>query len=87
MKFNFIFLIVMNILLFVFMGLDKYKAIHHQFRIPERVLLLLSILGGSIGGLLGMFIFHHKTNKMIFKLGYPLILLSHIVFFIYFYPK
>lgn len=64
------------------MGMDKYKAIHHSFRIPERVLLTLSFLGGSIGSLLGMILFHHKTKKKLFIFLNPFFLILHILLFL-----
>ncbi len=56
------------------MGLDKRKAKGHGRRIPERVLFLFPLLGGSVGGLAGMCLFHHKTRHWYFRLGFPLIL-------------
>lgn len=60
------------------MGLDKKKAKKHSFRIPEKVLLTLSFLGGSLGTLIAMHCFHHKTQKTIFKVGVPLLLIINI---------
>lgn len=57
-----------NILAFILYGIDKYKAIHNKWRIKEIILLSLSLLSGSIGGLLGMFIFRHKTKHWYFYL-------------------
>ena len=85
MNFIYIYLIVMNIITFVYMGVDKKNAVHHHFRIPERVLLVLSFLGGSFGTLLGMIFFHHKTQKMKFLIGIPLFLLSNVLFILYFF--
>jgi uncharacterized membrane protein YsdA (DUF1294 family) len=48
------------------MGIDKQKAKHHKWRIPEATLLLLSCFGGCIGGIIGMHLFHHKTKKWYF---------------------
>jgi len=69
------YLIGINLLAFFTMGLDKQKAIRHAFRIPEAVLFLFSIIGGSLGTLAGMFVFHHKTRKLKFLIGIPVILL------------
>ena len=77
------YLIFINILLFILMGIDKYNAIKNKIRIPENVLLSLSLIGGSIGGILGMFIFHHKTKKLKFKILFPLFLLINILIIIY----
>lgn len=59
---------------FVLMGLDKQRAIHHQWRISESTLLSVALFGGSLGILLGMFVFHHKTNKPLFFIGVPVII-------------
>lgn len=69
-----IWLLILNLAAFAAFGLDKYKAIHKQYRIPIHVLFTLAILGGSVGALIGMYLFRHKTNKLYFKLGIPLIL-------------
>ena len=76
-----IFIIGINILSFILMGWDKYCAINKHYRISENNLLGVSFLGGSIGTLLGMIIFHHKTKKKIFQILIPLFLLINI--FIY----
>ena len=65
------------------MGLDKRKAKRHSFRIPEKVLLTLSCLGGSLGTLIAMHCFHHKTHKTIFKVGVPLLLIINIFMIIF----
>ena len=56
-----IYLIFMNLLAFLLMGLDKSKARRNQWRIPEKTLFLSAILGGSIGAIVGMQVFRHKT--------------------------
>lgn len=56
------------------MGMDKQRAIHHQWRISESTLMGVALCGGALGVVLGMFLFHHKTNKPLFFLGVPLIL-------------
>lgn len=70
-----IYLIAVNIWAFALMKLDKQRAKKHMWRIPERVLFLSAILGGSIGAIAGMQIFRHKTRHWYFQLGMPLILL------------
>ena len=62
------YLIGINILTFILYALDKFFAQHDMYRIPEKVLLVLSCLGGCYGGLLSMHMFHHKTKKYIFNL-------------------
>ena len=73
-----IYLLVVNALLFILMGLDKGFAKREKRRIPERTLFLLCLVGGSVGGLIGMYAFHHKTKHWSFRLGFPLILLAQI---------
>ena len=73
-----IYLIITNLIAFILYGLDKYKAIKNAWRIPESLLLTISFLGGSIGAILGMIIFRHKTKKMKFKVLNTLFLLIHI---------
>lgn len=60
------YLISINIVLFLLMGADKWKAKAHQWRIPEKVLLLLGLFGGGAGGLLGQRVFRHKTRRPLF---------------------
>ena len=79
-----IYLIVINILGFLVMGLDKHKAKMAERRIPENTLFMFTILGGGIGTIAGMYVFHHKTKKMKFKVGMPLILILEILIFVYF---
>lgn len=79
-----IYLIVINILGFLAMGLDKHKAKMAERRIPENTLFMFTILGGGIGTIAGMYVFHHKTKKMKFKVGMPLILILEILIFVYF---
>lgn len=74
----------MNILGFILIYLDKRKAIKHQYRISENTLLLVALMGGSIGIYLGMYYFHHKTKKIRFYLGIPLIFLIQIIIYFYF---
>ena len=71
-------LAVYNFIVFIVYGVDKGKAKKGAWRIPERVLLLLAVLGGSIGALLGMIIFHHKTKKPKFYIGVPAILIIEV---------
>lgn len=60
--------IFINGLLFLLMGLDKWQAVRHKWRISEKTLLLLGLLGGGAGGWIGMHFFHHKTKKPRFTL-------------------
>ena len=79
-----IYLIVINILGFLIMGLDKHKAKMAERRIPENTLFMFTILGGGVGTIAGMYVFHHKTKKKKFKVGMPLILILEILIFVYF---
>ncbi len=74
---------VINLITFITYGVDKNKAKRHVWRIPERVLILLAVLGGSIGALLGMRVFHHKTKKAKFAVGVPVIFVIQAVLVIY----
>ena len=74
-----LYLLIINVVTFIVFGIDKWKAIHNRWRIREAVLLGLSVVGGSIGGILAMLIFHHKTQKPVFKYGMPVILILQIV--------
>lgn len=71
-------LIGINILTFLIFGIDKYKAKQGKWRISEATLLTLAVIGGSIGALLGIKVWHHKTLHKKFKYGLPLILLAQI---------
>ena len=79
-----IYLLVINLAGFLSMGLDKSKARRNKWRIPEATLFLFAIFGGSIGSLLGMRIFHHKTQKPRFYIGMPVILAVQAVILLYF---
>ena len=68
-------LAIFNLFTFLLYGIDKRKAVHHKWRIPERVLILCAFLGGAAGALLGMLLFHHKTRKWKFRILVPLALL------------
>lgn len=80
----FIYLIFINVLGFALMGIDKQKARHKKWRIPEKTLFLAAILGGSIGSILGMQIFRHKTRHTAFVIGMPCILVIQIILAILF---
>ena len=67
-----LYFIVINFLTFLLYGLDKYKAIRQEWRIPERALLLMAFMGGAFGALSAMRIFRHKTRKGRFRLMIPL---------------
>ena len=83
MKYLFAYLVIINAVGFLFMLIDKQKAQKNLWRIPEKVLLGIAICGGSIGVLLGMNTFHHKTKKLKFSLGVPVILALQVLFSVY----
>ncbi len=72
------YLIFMNLAGFAVMGIDKRKAVKRLWRIPEYVLFVIAIIGGSIGSIIGMRVFHHKTRHWYFVFGMPLILILQI---------
>lgn len=72
------YFIGINLIGFALMGIDKYKAKKRAFRIPEATLFIVAIIGGSIGSILGMYTFHHKTRHRSFVYGMPFILILHI---------
>ena len=74
-----IYYIIINIILFILMGIDKLRAKKNKWRVPESSLFIISIMGGSIGGFCGMYLFHHKTKKWSFKIIYALSLVIHII--------
>ena len=67
---------LLNLITFIVYGIDKYKARTGKWRISESTLLLLAIMGGSIGALLGIKVWHHRTLHKKFKYGIPLIILA-----------
>ena len=70
---------VMNMTGLLLMGMDKMKAKRKQWRIPEKMLFLCSILGGSVGTWAGMYLFRHKTKHWYFVIGMPLIFIVQIL--------
>ena len=72
-------ILIIYVLFVTFLGIasmasDKIRAMEHRFRIPESVLITIAVIGGSIGSILGMVLFHHKTRKAKFRIGLPVIL-------------
>lgn len=78
MKSVVIYLLTVNLITFLLYGNDKSRARRRAWRIPEKTLLGAAVIGGSIGALLGMSVFHHKTRKPAFYIGVPLILIIQI---------
>lgn len=79
-----IYLIIINIIGFLAMGIDKRRAKMMQWRIPEKTLFLITLFGGGIGTIAGMYTFRHKTKKKYFTIGFPAILITEIICVIYF---
>lgn len=73
-----VWLAVINLVTFAVYGIDKAKAKRGAWRVPEKTLFLLPLLGGSVGALLGMRVFHHKTKHWYFVWGVPAILLAQL---------
>lgn len=76
------YLLVVNLIGFFIMLIDKSRAIHKEWRIPEKTLITISIIGGSIGMLLGMSCFRHKTKHKKFTIGVPTILIMQLILFV-----
>lgn len=74
-----IYLIVINLITFLAMWIDKKKAKNGRYRISEQALFTLVLLGGGIGGIAGMYTFRHKTQKPRFVIGFPFILIFEIL--------
>lgn len=87
MKLLIIYLLIMNAAGLFFMLADKQKAIRGAWRIPEKVLLGVGLLGGSLGCILGMRLFRHKTKHLQFSLGLPVLLVMQLVLFTWLYIK
>jgi len=69
-----LYLLAVNAAAFCLMGTDKRRARRGTWRVSEKALFLPAILGGTLGGLLGMRVFHHKTRHWYFRFGFPLLL-------------
>ncbi|MBD5477380.1 MAG: DUF1294 domain-containing protein [Lachnospiraceae bacterium] len=74
-----LYLVAINFISFIMMGLDKYKAKKRAWRIPESTLFVLALIGGSVGSIAGMHLFHHKTRHWYFLYGMPAILIIQIL--------
>ena len=83
-KILFGYILVMSSVAFCVCGADKFAAQRQKSRVPEKVLFLLSVLGGSVGMYLGMFTFRHKTKHWYFVVGIPAIILVQAALILYF---
>lgn len=80
-----IYVVVINLVTFLAMGIDKWKAKRGAWRIKESTLFLLVLLGGGIGGIAGIYTFRHKTQKAYFKYGFPIIIVAQIIAIVWFF--
>ena len=83
------YLLIMNIIGFALMGIDKRRSVKRLWRISESTLFVVAIIGGSLGSIIGMRVFHHKTKHWYFVYGMPAILIIEVlavVAFVYFSP-
>ena len=78
-----IYLAIINVIGFLSMGFDKFKAKHEMWRTKEQTLFIIAMIGGSIGSITGMYAFRHKTKHTNFTVGMPVILITQIVLTIY----
>ncbi len=79
-----VYILIMSLISFFSMLIDKKKAEKHKWRIPEKVLFAFVILGGGLGGVLGMHVFRHKTKHWYFAIGFPLITVVEYAALVYF---
>ena len=78
-----LYFIIINVIGFLAMAIDKWKAKNNAWRIPENTLFSITVLGGGIGTIAGMYVFRHKTKKTKFTIGMPVILVLEIILVIY----
>ncbi len=77
------YFLAINFVAFILFGIDKLKARKNLWRIPEATLLLIAVIGGSIGAWMGMYVWHHKTMHLKFKYGVPIILVAQVALGVY----
>jgi uncharacterized membrane protein YsdA (DUF1294 family) len=80
-----LYFLTITLITFLVFAIDKKKAVNHEFRIPESVLFILSVIGGSVGALIGMYTLHHKNRKLKFRIGIPAILITEAALIFYFF--
>ncbi len=83
LKYVILYVILINAFGLAIMALDKFKAEKGFWRVPEKTLFVVTLLGGGIGTIIGMYAFRHKTKKLKFTIGLPTILISEIAIIIY----
>ena len=74
-----IYLLAVNFFAFILYGIDKKRARNREWRISERALIGIAVIGGSVGAILGMHVFHHKTRHWYFRYGLPVILIIQVL--------
>ncbi len=79
LKYFIIYLIIINIIAFLAMYIDKKRAKMGKWRIKEHTLFILALIGGSVGAIIGMYTFRHKTKKARFFVGFPVILIVEVL--------
>ena len=77
------YVLIVNLFGFASMGVDKYRAENHKWRISEAMLFFYAIIGGSIGSIIGMKFFRHKTKHKLFTIGLPIVLIVQILLIIF----
>ena len=82
-QYSMYYLFAINIVSFFLYGIDKYKAKKNKWRISEATLLMMAVIGGSIGAWVGMRLWHHKTMHKKFKYGIPIIIILQVVLAVY----
>ncbi|OAS88851.1 hypothetical protein A6K24_15385 [Metabacillus litoralis] len=78
-----IYCLLINVISFIFMRVDKIRAKRGEWRIKEATLWWLAIVGGAVGGFAGMRVYRHKTKHTSFKIGFPVISILQLILFIY----
>ena len=80
-----LYFLIMNLIGFLTMGIDKKRARRRQRRIPEKLLFGIAVLSGCYGSYLGMRVYHHKTRHKLFSIGLPILMVLHLVLLIIFF--
>lgn len=75
--------LILNLIGLFLMGIDKKRAIKHQYRIRERTLWLVALVGGAVGTTIGMQLYRHKTKHLTFKIGFPLLAIIDVILLVF----
>ncbi len=78
------YIVIVSIITFIVFGIDKFRAMRHEHRVPERTLFSLAAVGGSVGALLGMLLWRHKTRHRSFTVGVPAIIMAQVAVVLWF---